>query len=115
VIITTFRNTTFEQLSQVTRLIRRTHISYLYLSIKPYKTGYSWSAGNVSAFNNAPPPADPPKLLPGQSGSTPTVHCAQGTTNSQPEPRRKECFLVWKLYWEMEDIYDMNEISDECV
>jgi hypothetical protein len=69
----------------------------------------------VPALGNAPLPADHSRLVPGQSGSTPAVLCAQGTTNSQPESNRKECVPVWKLYWKVEYTYDMNGISDECV
>lgn len=67
----------------------------------------------MPALNNALPSADLCKLVPGQSGSTPTLHCAQGTTNSQPEPSRKDCVPVCKLFQGMEDVYDMNEINDE--
>jgi len=58
----------------------------------------------VPALGNAPQPADHSRLVPGQSRSTPTLLCAlcaKGTTNSHPEPSRKECVPVWKLYGKM--------------
>lgn len=60
------------------------------------------------ALRNAPQPADHSRLVPGQSGSTPTLCYAQGTTNSHPEPSRKECVPVWKFCGKLEDTYYMN-------
>jgi len=62
----------------------------------------------VPTLGNAPQPADHSRLVPGQSWSTPTVCCAQGTINSHPESSRKECVPVWKLHGKMEDTYVMN-------
>ena len=62
----------------------------------------------MPALGNAPQPADHSRLVPGQSGSTPTLCCAQGTTNSHPERSRKECVPVWKFCGKMEDTCDMN-------
>jgi hypothetical protein len=62
----------------------------------------------LPALGNAPQPADHFSLVPDQSGSIPTVRCVQGTTNSHPEPNRKECVPVWKFYGKMEDTFDMS-------
>jgi hypothetical protein len=62
----------------------------------------------VPALGNAPQTADFSILAPGQSGSTSTLRCAQGTKNSHPESSSKECVPVWKFYRKMEDTYDMN-------
>jgi hypothetical protein len=76
-----------------------THICYFYLSREHYKIVCSsygiWNASSVPTLCNVLPAADHSKLVAGQSTTVPAVHCAQDTTSSQAELRKKEYVQAW--------------------